>query len=187
MAILTACETKSTSNIESDTMYPPVPAYAEKIAYDDGSGLVHVTIYAPDGTIMEQGDYLNNFREGVYTEYHKNGFLKTSCGYIKGRKEGQMITMNDRGQIEERATYHQDVLHGAFVIYKASRVKEKRYYYEGELEGEQQKFYPNGVLMEASNYKKGKRDGTSHWYDQEGKETITYTYKDGELVDKGDK
>ena len=38
--------------------------------------------------------------------------------------------------------------------------------------------------MEEGNYKNGTRDGLSRWYDQEGKMTIEYEYKNGALVKK---
>jgi antitoxin component YwqK of YwqJK toxin-antitoxin module len=166
-------------------MMPLPPGHAEVTPYDDGSGLVKVTSYATDGTILEQGDYLNNFREGVYTEFHVNGYVKTTCGYVRGKKQGQWVSMDDKGQLLERGTYHLDVLNGPYVIYNRSRIKETRNYVNGELNGQVEKFYPNGTIMERSNYTDGQLDGVARWYDQQGNLSIEYTYKNGELSQEG--
>ena len=179
--LIVACS--NDSSVSGDTMLPLPPAHAQIEPYDDGTGLIKVTRYAPDG-ILEQGDYLNNFREGVYTEFHANGYVKTSCGYVRGKKQGQMLTLDDKGQIQERATYHNDVLNGPFFIYNRTRIKEKRNYVDGKLSGMLEKFYPNGTIMEVSNYFDGQLNGVARWYDQEGNLSIEYTYEDGQLVEE---
>jgi len=180
IGLLSACNSETA--ITEEGMVPLMPAHAVVEPYNDGSGLVRVTDYSAEGVILAQGDYLNNLREGVYSEFFNTGLLKSTCGYLRGKKQGQMITMDGRGYVVERATYHQDVLHGPNVIYLRNRIKEKRNYDNGILHGEVQKFYPNGVLMEHSNYKDGKLNGVAKWYDQQGNMTIEYTYKDGQLV-----
>ena len=62
----------------SGEMFPKLAANMQIEPYNDGSGLLRVTGYAEDGTILEQGDYFNGYREGVYTEFHPNGFIYLS-------------------------------------------------------------------------------------------------------------
>lgn len=179
-AFLNSCD--SSTGTSDGTMIPLPPGHAEITPYDDGTGLVRVTSYKADGAILEQGDYLNNYREGVYTIFFDNGFINSTCGYVQGKKQGQMIIMDNRGQLEERRTYHNDILNGPFVKYNRTRIKEKGTYLNGKLNGELEKFYPNGTIMERTNYTNGQLDGIARWYDQEGNLSIEYTYKDGELV-----
>ena len=173
----------STDNTPADgEMFPVLAANMKMEPYDDGSGLVRVTGYAADGTILEQGDYLNGYREGVYTEFHANEFIKSTVGYVHGKKQGQYVLIDDKGQIQERSTYHNDLLNGPQIKYNRSRLKEKSQYSNGQLHGLVEKRYANGGIMERSNYNSGQLDGISRWYDQAGNNTIAYNYKMGELI-----
>lgn len=74
--------------------------------------------------------------------------------------------------------------HGEYKEFNYATVKEQRNYKNGKLEGLVKIFYDNGKLMEDGMYQNGLREGVSKWYDQEGNVTITYEYKNGELVKK---
>ena len=84
--------------------------------------------------------------------------------------------------MQERSTYHQDLLNGVHVKYNRSRLKEKSEYINGQLHGVLEKFYPNGTIMEQSHYSTGQLNGVARWYDQTGVNTIAYEYNMGELV-----
>ena len=132
--------------------------------------------------MLQQGDYLEGVREGVWTEFHPNGFVKLVVGYVNGRKQGQQLELDNRGQLEVRSTFYQDKLHGQYVKYNRTRIKEKKNYDNGQLSGLKEIFYGNGTIMEQSNYVAGQMDGIAKWFDQEGNVTIEYLYKNGELI-----
>lgn len=180
-ASILACTNTTTSTSDGE-MVPILAATAQLEPYDDGSGLVRATAYGSDGIVLEQGDYLNGLREGIYTFFYTNGYIKSTVGYVQGKKQGQLINMDDKGQVLERFSYHQDELNGAYVMYNRSRIKESRNYKDGKLHGEVVKYYASSILMERSNYANGQLDGISRWYDQNGLNTIAYEYKNGELV-----
>jgi len=167
-------------------MIPLLPPSAKIEPFDDGSGLVKVTIYGSDQGILEQGYYLNGYREGVYTKFHATGYVNITTGYVRGKKEGQSVVADDRGQIQELFTYHKDLLHGTYIKYNRSQLKEKKNYLKGKVEGTVELYYPNGKIMERSNYANGTRDGISQWFDQAGNLSIEYTYNNGELVQETD-
>ena len=160
---------------------PPLSAAAVKNPYPDNPEIVQVSVNNNQG-LAEQGDYKNGLRNGVWTEYHANNYPKTITGYVSGKKQGLWLSLDNRGQLLEKAYYHNDKLHGSFIKYNRSRIKEERNYGNNQLEGALKKYYDNGNLMEESNYKNGKLDGTAKWYDQEGNVTIEYEYKDGEWL-----
>jgi antitoxin component YwqK of YwqJK toxin-antitoxin module len=179
----TAILSCSTDNTPADgEMFPVLAANMIMEPYDDGSGLVRVTSYAADGTILEQGYYLSGYREGVYTEFHANGFIKSTVGYVQGKKQGQNLLIDDKGQVQERSTYHNDLLNGSHIKYNRSRLKEKSQYSNGKVHGLVEKYYLNGKIMERSNYSSGQLDGIARWYDQNGINTIAYNYNMGELI-----
>ena len=180
LGTFSACSTDN--SLADGKMIPILEPTMHEEPYNDGSGLVRVTTYGAGKVILEQGNYLNGYREGVYIEYHVNGFIKSSVGYIQGKKEGQYLLIDDKGQVQERSSYHQDVLNGPRVKYNRSRVKETSQYSNGELHGLLEKFYPNAKIMERSYYNSGQLDGVARWYDQAGSNTIAYEYKMGELI-----
>ena len=55
-------------------------------------------------------------------------------------------------------------------------------YQQGKLEGTLKIYYLRGKIMEEGTYKNDTRDGISRWFNEEGKVTIEYAYKNGELV-----
>ena len=182
LAVFISC---STDNTPADgEMIPLLGPSMQLEPYNDGSGLVRVTGYGTDGTILEQGEYLNGYREGIYTEFHPNGFIKSTVGYVNGKKQGQYVLIDDKGQVQERSTYHQDLLNGPNVKYNRSRLKETSQYSNGQVHGLVEKFYPNGKIMERSNYNSGKLDGIARWYDQNGNNTIASRYSMNELVEQ---
>lgn len=170
------------SEINDGDMVPLLAPSAKIEPFDDGSGLVKVTIYGSDQGILEQGYYLNGYREGVYTKFHTNGYVNVVTGYVHGKMEGQSVVADDRGQILERFTYHNDLLHGSYIKFNRTRLKEKKEYVKGAVEGIVELYYPNGKIMERSNYTNGTRNGISQWFDQEGNLSIEYSYNNGELV-----
>ena len=163
-------------------MFPKLAANMQVEPYNDGSGLLRVTGYAEDGTVLAQGDYFNGYREGVYTEFHPNGFIKSTVGYVQGKKQGQHVLIDNKGQLQERSSYHNDLLNGTYIKYNRTKIKEESKYSNGLLHGVVVKRYANGGTMERSNYTSGQLDGISRWYDQNGNNTIAYNYKMGELV-----
>jgi antitoxin component YwqK of YwqJK toxin-antitoxin module len=163
-------------------MVPELASSMKIEPYDDGSGLLRVTAYAADGKVSEQGYYLNGYREGVYSEFHRNGLIKSTVGYVQGKKEGYHLLIDVKGQVLERSTYHNDLLNGEHTKYNRTTVKERSHYSNGQLHGMAEKFYANGSIMERSNYNLGQYDGIARWYNQAGNNTIAYNYKMGELI-----
>ena len=94
------------------------------------------------------------------------------------------MEMNNSGQMTKRFYYHKGLRHGDYKEYNYSNLKEERIYRFGKIEGTVKIYYDNLRVMEEGNYKGGVRDGISKWYDPDGKVSIEYEYKNGELVKK---
>ena len=154
-----ACSTSGTTDESVRGAFSDLPPGAIQEPYSDNDRMVRVSTYAADGSVLQQGDYLDGIREGAWTEFHPNGFVKQLVGYVNGLKQGQQLEMDNRGQLEARSTYYQDELHGDYVKYNRSRIKEKRLYDNGKLNGLKEKFYDNGTIMEQSNYVNGQMNG----------------------------
>ncbi|MTI20740.1 toxin-antitoxin system YwqK family antitoxin [Fulvivirga sp. RKSG066] len=178
-----ACNQQDSFSDETVSGLAELPANAIKEPYEGHSDLVKVTIKNGDGSYSE-GDYLDGKKHGSWTEYYKDGLVKSTTSFINGKKQGAHLEISDRGQLDLKSYYHDDKLHGSWVKYNRNRVKEERPYENGALSGTVKIFYDNGTAMEESPYVNGKRHGEAIWYDKDGNETIRYEYKNGELVNK---
>ncbi|MCZ6522144.1 MAG: hypothetical protein O6848_11675 [Bacteroidetes bacterium] len=181
-AFFSCSEPKESSILVDGSEFPTLPASAVKEPYVDQADMVKITINNSQGNITGQGDYNMGFREGTWTEFHPNGFPQFITSYVNGRKQGLWMSLDNRGQLLERAYFHEDNLHGNYIKYNRTRIKEERYYVNGALEGPLKKYYDNGNLMEESIYSGGKLNGTAKWYDTEGNVTIEYEYVNGEWI-----
>lgn len=185
MLVLMACNTKQsgTSKVpEKQEGGLAMPDGASIVPFDDESGMSTVVARDASGNITLQGFLSNNERAGTWTEYHPNGMVKSTVAYVDGKMEGQFVELSNSGQLVRQCTYHRGVRHGEYKEYNFSTLKEERVYDNGNLEGVVKIYYPDGKLMEEGLYQDGVRNGVSKWYDQQGNVSITYEYKNGQLV-----
>jgi len=55
--------------------------------------------------VVEEGRYINNVKNGLWTEYYCNGNKRTALEFIKGRPDGQATMYFENGTIEETGTW----------------------------------------------------------------------------------
>ena len=180
IAYFVSCSDSGNKTIMVDgSEFPALSASAIKEPSPDNPDKFKVTINDTQGNILEQGEYYLGLRDGAWTFYHPIGYPKEIVSYIAGQKHGLWVTLDNNGQLLERAYFYNDDRNGAYIMYNRSRIKEEHTYRDGVLSGSLKKYYDNGKIMEESNYVDGKLDGMARWYDQEGNVTIEYEYKNG--------
>jgi hypothetical protein len=160
-----------------------IPAGASKDEFADVPGLVGITVGSP-GNQTATGHYLSGKREGTWVEYYPNGLIKLVTSYVNGEKEGLCVEFGNNNQVTKSCYYHKSQRHGEYKEYNYTTVKEVRKYVNGKIDGLAKIYYDNGKIMEEGVYKEGLRDGVSKWYNQEGKLTIQYEYRNGQLIKK---
>ena len=85
-----------------------------------------------------------------------------------------------------RATYQNNKLHGFWGKYSFGRPEMEAFYKDGQLNGPYYEYDTHdGKLQKEINYKNGKQDGKYRFYNEEGKVTVEYDYRDGEKVGGG--
>ena len=161
-----------------------IPASAIREKFADSPEMEKITINDAQGILAFQGILVNGKKEGAWTEFNNNGSVKSVTPFVHGKKEGLYLELNSNGQFGKRIAYHNDLRHGEYAEYNYPNKKEERMYRQGKLEGTVKIYYSNGKIMEEGAYKNDTRDGISRWFNEEGKETIKYEYKNGELVKK---
>lgn len=130
--------------------------------------------------ILAKGFYVDNKRDGTWTNYHPGGVVSEVTSYRMGVKDGQHLVIDKRGFLQADETFRNDQLHGLSTNYmNGTRKISEIYYRNGVEDGVKKMYYDNGKLQEQSFYKQGKRDGLSSWFDQSGRVIAAYEYKEG--------
>ncbi len=112
--------------------------------------------YKPD-QVIEEGEFINNKKQGIWTKYFPSGKVHTIINYVNNRPNGSYKVYYENGQLEEEGDWRNNKNVGNF----------KRYYENGKL---QQEFVFN-------NY--GKRDGVQKYYHENGQLMIIGEVRDG--------
>ncbi len=158
----------------------------EKI--DAGNGTKQVIKKDGDGNLLESGFTYNGSKTGAWLTYFTGkdaGRMKTMASYTSGILNGPYFEFNNRGQIESESNYVDNKYHGKVISYKFGRPLIVKTYSRGELNGLSTDYYSDGVVQKETNFKNGKQDGSMKWYNEDGKMTMQYEYKNGEKVSGG--
>lgn len=125
--------------------------------------------FAPDA-IVEEGEYTNGRKTGVWKAYYPSGKLKSEITNINGRPKGPYTTYYENGQIEEKGTWSLNKNQGKFTRYYENGQVQQDFTFDdtGKRNGPQKYFYDNGQLMIEGNWDGGKEDGAVKEYFENG-------------------
>lgn len=98
-------------------------------------------------------------RDGIYKSYHKNGQIKSSEIYKKGKKAGLCKYYYENGKLRFEEAYNEyGMADGLFKTYYENGQLESLYTYRNNIKsGIYQEFYENGRLREEGRYDSGQR------------------------------
>lgn len=166
---------------------PVVDASGYILEAISGSETQHARIEDEEGNVIEKGFLLNGVKVGTWTTYKAgNEFPKTITSYVDGQYTGPYLEFNDRGQLELKAGYLNNQLHGAWGKYRFGRPEATANYINGQLDGTYKEFFTrDGKIQKEVNYKNGKEHGIMRFYNEDGEVTVEYEYKNGEKVSGG--
>ncbi|WP_282080952.1 right-handed parallel beta-helix repeat-containing protein [Aquimarina algiphila] len=152
--------------------------------------------------ILDEGKYVNNKKEGVWSSYYLNGSIQNKIDYVNGKKNGSAIFYYRHGSVMEERTdinnlngntkyYFENGTLANEIYYEDGKINTKKssffdiaknkkeavayeVTYQGEVQGEPSYNLPIDLHEEA--YK----DKVHIWYDKTSKLLLAYTYyKDG--------
>jgi antitoxin component YwqK of YwqJK toxin-antitoxin module/serine/threonine protein kinase len=136
------------------------------------------------GQLLEEAEYLNNYKHGVISQYSETtGRLVSRIEYkddrLHGLKEIYFETPG-RETIRERAHYVSGRLEGEFSkFYSSGQVQESGFILNGKREGEHKRFYENGKLQSITRYRDGQMNGDMEEYREDGSLKRRYPTKNG--------
>lgn len=176
--------------------------------FDDNHLKQGLWIYFYDSVqtqVSSKGVYVDNKREGIWTEYYKNGKPRSMFTYKNNHIDGAAKIFYETGGLAEEGFWRTNRWIGEYRYYKPSgslayewyfddngrRTGEQKYYYDngklrlsgtwdnGKETGRITEYYPNGRVMLESDWIEGKSDGIMREYTQSGNLKAEYVFRDG--------
>ncbi|MBJ2175089.1 hypothetical protein JBL43_12625 [Aureibaculum sp. A20] len=132
--------------------------FKKDIGYLEGAA----NYYYSSGVIQAEGEFLRNFRNGVWKYYDKAGNITSEETYV----------------YKNKTSY----LEGDVVIYYPSgKIKEKDVYVNGKANGEVITYYESGEIKMKALFKDDLKHGPVIYYNEIGEITKQENYSNGEL------
>lgn len=153
-----------------------------------GSAFQRAERMEANGSLLEEGYLEDGVRQGTWVVYHPNSVVpKQVISYVDGKYNGIYLEFNNRGYLELRANYKNNLLHGPWAKYRFGRPTHEAHYTEGKLDGVYREYIMNtGKLTKEISYKNGVMDGPYRYYNEDGNVTLEYEYRNGEKVGGGE-
>ena len=114
------------------------------------------------------GTYVDNKRQGVWTEFYRNGNRRSEISYQDNHKYGLMKSFYENGNLAEEGYWDGQHWVGSYKFYFSSGkiAYDWNYGDEGNRVGEQSYYYENGQLMRLGTWVDGYADGlVAEYYD----------------------
>ena len=108
------------------------------------------------GQIREEGAYLKDLKEGLWTTYQKNGQIRSKTSWKNGGKNGASEEYSRDGQVLAKGTYKDDAKHGPWIVlYPDGKPKEEGDFAVGEKEGTWTEYSKDGQIHRVMEYQHG--------------------------------
>ena len=140
------------------------------------------TYYNETGNIDKIENYnKKGILDGAYIQYKKDTILFIKGFYIDGEKDKTWIYHYD--YLDMVSYYKEGVKVGKWIAtFKNGKIAIEENYEDGVLNGKQTFYYENGILKTYQFYIFGSKEKTWRYYDEEGLEEISITYKNNKEV-----
>lgn len=152
--------------------------------------------YYENGEKQSENYFKGNKKDSIYITYFKNG-NKSSIGYYKkDKRQGPFILYYENGNTKVSGAYKDDRMNGErlcydeagnlfsgnFIVRNENGIIERQCKcVNGKPEGEL-KVYVDSTLKILANFKNGKPDGLTLYYNYGGQDSLTEIYKEGVFV-----
>jgi hypothetical protein len=120
----------------------------------NGQRFGHWHLYR-DGSdsLLAEGGYAGDMRDGKWTRYHENGVVETQGGYATDLREGRWEHFDERGILILEEEYTGGLRDGLWRrMYSDGSVREEGHYVRGRREGQWIFRTPNGMLTRQSGF-----------------------------------
>lgn len=125
--------------------------------------------YKPDQKV-EEGNFLNNLKIGVWKKYFPNNKLASSIHFYNGRPNGEYLIYFEDGTLQEIGTWVNNKQIGVFKRYYENGILHQEFLFNenGKRVGIQKYYYENGNIMYEGTWEEGKKNGVVKEYYENG-------------------
>lgn len=137
--------------------------------------------YEPD-QVIEQGNYKNSRKMGLWTKFFPSGKTKSEIEYVNSRPNGAYKTYYENGQVEEEGNWKNNRNTSEFKRYyeNGQVAQEFAFNNSGKRDGKQVYYYENGQVMIEADMDGGKEKFVKEYY-EDGSVKAEKAYVDGKL------
>ncbi len=137
----------------------------------------------PADAKVEEGNYADSKKMGIWKTFFPNGALKGEITYINNRASGYAKMYQENGKLLEEGVWENNRWVGEYKSYheNGQTFYDFNYTKTGKRQGEQTYYYENGQLMMRGEMKDGKETGTWAGYYENGDKREEKVFNDGTL------
>lgn len=123
-----------------------------------------------NGTLLEEGKFVNSRKEGLWKKYFPDGSLKSEVTYKGSRATGPYTLYYNNGQIEEQGNWVRSKNTGGFKRFheNGNVAQDFTFTESGKRTGEQKYFHENGKLRLVGTWNEGVETGEMKEYYESG-------------------
>lgn len=182
-----ACGGSDTTTPADEAVVAPLKMDNYQVRDIPGTDLKKAIRFDGADRVVEEGTLRNGKRHGTWVVYHDEKQIpKSVSNYMDDQLCGIHQEYTAMGQLTLTAGYINNILDGRYARYKNGRLLELGFYKNGQFDGKYQRFYEGrNVLQQDAEYKDGKLNGVSKFYNEKGEQIMEYEYKNGEKI-RGD-
>jgi len=122
--------------------------------------------YDPD-QVIEQGNYKNSRKNGLWTKFFASGKTKSEIEYMNSRPNGAYKVYFENGQVEEEGTWKNNRNTQTFKRYYENGQVSQNFAFNnsGKRDGKQTYYYENGQVMIEADIAAGKEKFVKEYYE----------------------
>ena len=123
-----------------------------------------------DGQKVEEGNYIDNRKTGVWKKYFEDGILQNEITYQNSRPNGYAKVYYSNGKLKEEGIWQGNKWVGEYKLYHENGEKYHEFAFNdnGKREGVQKYYYETGKVMIEGEWKEGKESGMVKEYYEDG-------------------
>jgi antitoxin component YwqK of YwqJK toxin-antitoxin module len=141
----------------------------------------------PDGAVMYEGLFIDNYPEGVLKRYNQDGTIRSVLNYSNKGLEADAEIYHPNGFLSARGKYIKQKKEGLWQFYSEfvnGYLVGEEYYSENLKNGKSTKLYPDGTVAEVKNFVNDTAQGEWIKYYSNGVISLKSTIQDGKINGK---
>jgi len=137
-------------------------------------------------TIVEEGEYIDNKRHGLWVKYYPTGSVQSEITYELNKPKGYYATFYPNGEMEETGFWNENKNVGSFQrFYENGQVSQEFYFTkEGKRNGIQNYYYENGQVKMTVEVENGVAHGMMKTYYRDGSKKLEQRITNGRVEEE---